>query len=237
MKGNYNDIIDIILTLIQDYEIQKSIAISGSIVPYLIMNIESKEYHNDFHILVKNKNMNYVRNKVKKLSKEYAFDIVSDSKKYSKEDFGFKIKYQDTYVGFFPYSIIDNNLTLKTYAVENNNCIISFKTKIIPNITKSCLIRNINFAKDNTLRIITPEFILINKESGETESDNSVDKTMHLLNKISDESILKIIRESIFESKVKIEEKKLIKNDNKINLILLFIFLILLTIAYICFKK
>ena len=69
MKGNYNDIIDIILTLIQDYEIQKSIAISGSIVPYLIMNIESKEYHNDFHILVKNKNMNYVRNKVKKLSK------------------------------------------------------------------------------------------------------------------------------------------------------------------------
>lgn len=237
MKGNYNDIIDIILTLLDDEEVGKSLAISGSIVPYIIMNIESKEYHSDFCVLVKNKNINYVRNKVKKLSKEYAFDIVSDSRKYSKEDFGFKIKYQDTYAGFFPYSIIDNVLTIKTYSVENNNCIMNFKTKTIPNITKSSFIRNISFAKDKTLRIITPEFILADKESRENEPSNFEDETMHLLNKISDESALKIIRESIFDAQIKITEKKLIKNDKILNVILLSIFLMLLIIAYICFKK
>lgn len=237
MKGNYNDIIDIILTLLDDEYIGKSLAVYGSIVPYIIMNIESKEYHSDFNILIKNKNMNYVRNKVKKLSKEYAFDVVSDSKKYSKEDFGFKIKYQNTYVGFFPYSIIDNILTIKTYSIEKNNCMMNFKTKMVPGITKSGFIRNINFAKDKILRIITPEFILADKESIENEPGNLENKTMYLLKKISDESVLKIIRESIFNEQIKITEKKLNKNDKIINLILLFTFLMLLTITYICFKK
>ena len=68
---------------------------------------ESSEFHSDFYILVKNKYMNEVRSKVKKLSKEFEFDIVSDSKDYSKEDYGFKIKYQGTTVGFFPYTLID----------------------------------------------------------------------------------------------------------------------------------
>ena len=237
MKGNYNDIIDIMLTLLEDDEVAKSLAISGSIVPYIIMNIESKEYHSDFYILVKNKNINYVRNKIKKLSKEYDFDIISDSKKYSKEDFEFKIKYQDTYAGFFPYSIIDNVLTIKTYSVENNNCIMNFKTKKIPNITKSSFIRNISFAKNKTLRIVTPEFILADKESRENEAGNMSDEAIYLLNKISDESVLKITREAIEDAQIKIIEKKLVKNDKIVNIILLSIFLMLLIIAYICFKK
>lgn len=237
MKGNYNDIIDIILTLLEDDEVGKSLAISGSIVPYIIMNIESKEYHSDFYILVKNKNINYIRNKIKKLSNEYDFDIISDSKKYSKEDFGFKIKYQDTYVGFFPYSIIDNILTIKAYSIEDNDYVINLKTKTIPNITKSSFIRNIRFAKNKILRIVTPEFILADKESRENESDNMTDEAMYLLNKISDESVLKITREAIEDTQIKIIEKKLVKNDKIVNIILLFIFLMLLIIAYICFKK
>ena len=86
MKGNYNDIIDIILTLIQDDEIKDSIVISGSIVPYIISNEESYEHHTDFYILVEENKSNFIRDKLKKLSREYQFDIVSDSKCYSKLD-------------------------------------------------------------------------------------------------------------------------------------------------------
>ena len=84
MNSNYNDIIDIILTLTDDEDISNNIAISGSIVPYLVTNKESLEYHSDFYILVKSKKIDLVRDKVRKLTKEYEFDFVSDSKRYSK---------------------------------------------------------------------------------------------------------------------------------------------------------
>ena len=86
MNSNYNDIIDIILTFTSDEELSGDIAVSGSIVPYLVTNKESMEYHSDFYILVKNKKINLVRDKIKKLTKEYEFDFISDSKKYSKEE-------------------------------------------------------------------------------------------------------------------------------------------------------
>ena len=78
---------------------------------------------------------------------------------------------------------------------------------------------------------------MADKESRENEFGNMTDEAMHLLNKISDESVLKITREAIGDTQIKIIEKKLIKNDKIVNIILLFIFLMLLIIAYICFKK
>ena len=166
MNSNYNDIIDIILTFTSDEELLGDIAVSGSIVPYLVTNKESMEYHSDFYILVKNKKINLVRDKIKKLTKEYEFDFISDSKKYSKEDYGFKVKYQGTTVGFFPYSLIDNNLTIKTYAINKDNTKISLKKKIIPDVKKSSVIRLINFSKQK-IRIMSPEFILADKETKE----------------------------------------------------------------------
>ena len=166
MNSNYNDIIDIILTFTSDEELFSDIAVSGSIVPYLVTNKESMEYHSDFYILVKNKKINLVRDKIKKLTKEYEFDFISDSKKYSKEDYGFKVKYQGTTVGFFPYSLIDNNLTIKTYAINKDNTKISLKKKIIPDVKKSSVIRLINFSKQK-IRIMSPEFILADKETKE----------------------------------------------------------------------
>ena len=115
MNSNFNDIIDVILTFNKNEELSKNIAVSGSIVPYIVTNKESLECHTDFYFLVKHKKINDVRDIIKKLSKEYTFDIVSDSKNYSASDYGFKIMYGDTVVGFFPYSIVDNNFTIILY--------------------------------------------------------------------------------------------------------------------------
>ncbi len=236
MNTNYNDIIDIILTLNCDDDIISNIAISGSIVPYLIVNKGSLEYHSDFYILVKNKKIDLVRQKLKKLSKEYEFDIISDSKKHSKEDYGFKIKYETTTVGFFPYSLIDDELTIKTYAINNENTKISLKKKIIPSIKKSSVIRYINFSKGK-IRIVSPEFILADKETREKQPGNPTNETMYLLDKICDPSVLKVVRQSISDTKVKIITKDMNKKDYIQIIILVAIIIILLVIAYICFEK
>ena len=134
MNSNYNDIIDIILTFTSDEELSGDIAVSGSIVPYLVTNKESLEYHSDFYILVKNKKINLVRDKIKKLTKEYEFDFISDSKKYSKEDYGFKVKYQGTTVGFFPYSLIDISFwrdDIDTESFKKHKLEIDVKDKIV----------------------------------------------------------------------------------------------------------
>lgn len=236
MNSNYNDIIDIILTLINDEDIKNNIAISGSIVPYLVINEESFEYHSDFYILVKSKKIDMIRSKMKKLTKEYDFDIISDSKKYSKEDYGFKIKYQGTMVGFFPYSLIDNDLTIKTYAINKADDKISLKKKIIPSVKKSSVIRLVNFSKTK-IRIMSPEFILAEKEIREKAPGNPTGETMYLLNKICDTSVLKVVRESISNTEVKIMIKDKKENNYLLIIVLSALFVLLLVIAYICFKK
>lgn len=236
MNSNYNDIIDIILTLISDEDIKNNVAVSGSIIPYLVTGEESFEYHSDFYVLVKNKKIDMIREKVKKLTKEYEFDIISDSKKYTKEDYGFKIKYQGTMVGFFPYSLIDNNLTIKTYALDKGNDKISLKKKIIPSVKKSSIIRLVNFSKTK-IRIMSPEFILAEKEVREKAPGNPTGETMYLLNKICDESVLKVLRESISNTEVKIITKDKNENNNLLIVILSALFVLLLIVAYICFKK
>ena len=43
MKNNYNDIIDILMTLLNDEEIASSIVVSGTIVPFLVTKKEPDE--------------------------------------------------------------------------------------------------------------------------------------------------------------------------------------------------
>ena len=236
MNNNYNDIIDIILTLQDDSEIIDNIAVSGSIVPYLVMGKESLENHTDFYILVKNKKINNIRNKIKELSREYDFEIVTDSKKYSKEDYGFKIKYQSTVVGFFPYSLIDNNLTIKTYAINKDKTKINLKKKVIPEVSKSSVIRLIKFG-NGKLRIMSPEYILADKETRERQVNNPTDETIEMLGKIVDPSVLKVVRNSVSNTKVKMNELDTNENNAILVVILVALVLLLMIIAYICFKK
>ena len=84
---------------------------------------------------------------------------------------------------------------------------------------------------------MSPEFILAYKETKEKRIGNPTDETMYLLSKISDESILKVIRESISNMEVKIDTKETKNNDYILVIILAALFILLLVVAYICFKK
>ncbi len=208
MKSNYNDIVDVILTIANDEDLVKNIAVSGSIVPYLITSKESDEYHSDFYILVNEKQINEVRKKIKAYSRQYEFDFIADSYRRTDKDCGFKMKYEDTVIGFFPYSLIDNVLTIRSFSIDDDDRVITEKTRIIKNVAKSSVIRLISLNGDRKLRIMSPEFILVDKESREKEPGNPTYETMNLLDKISDESVLRAIRRSMLNSEVIIKKYK-----------------------------
>lgn len=237
MKSNYNDIIDVILTIIEDEDIAKNVAISGSVVPYIIGKKESNEFHSDFYVLVKEKKINIIRKKLKKLSDEYDFDFVSDSIKFGKGDYGFKVKYEHTAIGFFPYSLINNNLCIKTYAKIKDQGKVKLKRKIIPNVSKSEVIRLIPFNEDKTLRIMSPEFILSEIESRETDYEYTTKETYRLLDKMCDDSVLKKVRESVRKTKILVETKSVINTNYILTIILALVFVALIIISILCFKK
>lgn len=209
MKSNYNDIIDIILTLVNDDEIRDYAVVSGSIVPYLISSKESNEFHSDLYILISEKRMDKIRKRMKQLSKEYLFDIINDSRSYSKDDYGFKLRYEDTYVGVFPYSFKENIFKIKTYSINKQGDMISLKTKTIRDITRGTIIRQISFSNDNIISIMSPEYVLIDKKLREKQQHNPTKETMDLLNKISDESILKVLNKSMINMNIDIKQNKI----------------------------
>lgn len=237
MNSNYNDIIDVILTFTYDKQIENLIIVSGSIVPYLILNKESNEFHRDLYMFIPKDKIDFVRRKITKLSKEYLFDIITDSKKSSKFDYGFKIKYEDTIVGFFSYFFEENNLVIKTYSLDNDKKEIALKTRTIPNVTKNSVIRQINFNKDKTLKIMSPEFILVDKKIRDNSFNNISTQTRELLNKISDESVLKVLTNSFTQQTVNIKKQKIKDTALILNTILIILLFILLILAYICFEK
>ena len=236
MKSNYNDIIDVILTLTEDESISSNIAICGSIVPYIVAKKESNEIHMDFYILVKQKKMNLVRNKIKKLSLEYDFDFVSDSKKYGNGDYGFKVKYEGTAIGFFPYSLVDNNLCIKTYAKMKDQGKVRLKKKVISGVEKSDVIRAIPFNEDRTLRIMSPEFILSEIESRDKNNEYTTKETFRLLDKMCDYKILEKVREKVDDTKIYIETKSIVNSNLILSIILGVLLVILIIVAILCFK-
>lgn len=236
MKSNYNNIIDIILTLIQDKEIQENLIIGGSIVPYLILNKESKEYHPDFYIYFKEKKFDIIRRKVKKMCKEYEMDIISDSSKNSDKDYGFKVKYDNTIVGFFPYSLINNNFKYKSYNINTENKTIKLKDKIINGVSKSDVIRSCEFS-NMKIRILSPELVLSQIQTIGSDDMFEIKEHVELLKKIVDKEVLRNVRTLVNKSKTDIESRKIKEGIPVLSLVIVLLLLVLILVAFICIKK
>jgi hypothetical protein len=230
MKSNYNDVIDLLLTIIEEEEVRKSILICGSIVPYIILGEESKEFHNDLYVYVKRNKIDLVRKELIKLSKKYELDIVSDTKKLGKYEFGFKIKYEDTIIGFFPYTLINNKLTVKTYRVNTDEKKIEYKTKVLEGINKEDIIRS-TMLSDKAIRIISPEYLLVDLEQkGELHNKTYIKR----LTNISDNSKISKLRNSYSNIKVELESRNMVEKTPFLNILIVILFVILLIVGILC---
>ena len=84
---------------------------------------------------------------------------------------------------------------------------------------------------------MSPEFILADKETKEKQPGNPTKETMYLLDKVCDESILRVVRQSVNNAKVTMVSKKIKESNLLLTIVLAILLIILLIIAYICFKK
>ena len=164
------------------------------------------------------------------MSKEYDFSIESDSTSYSDIDYGFKIKYQDTLVRFYPYSIINNNLIINTYEIKKDKKIVELKQKKIPDVLKQDLIRRIEF-NDKLLRIFTPEFILATLE---VKDENKID-IIKELDSISDEEVVSRLRRKITQAKNTYYEEE-IKGNKVLLIAVIFVLLILVGVIFLLLR-
>lgn len=207
MKTNYNDIIDVFLTFLNDERIKGDMLIYGSIVPYLISKKEPRENLKDTYILVETKEIKKFRKVLKELSKEYLFDIVDDSLYYGKDDYGFKMNYEGNIIGIFPYELYIDEFIIKTYKVDFEEKKIKLKTKVLDKVSSNSIVRQAMLTKNNLLKVCSPEYIMLYKVLKSKEFYKT--ETYKLLNQITDESIIKVLENSIAKIKINIETKKI----------------------------
>ena len=229
MKSNYNDIIDMILTFVEDEDILDNIVIGGSVVPYVIKKEEPNYLLKSFYILVKADKCNLVRSRIKRLSKEFLFDITTDSTELSGFDYGFKIKYEDTIVGFFPYESDENDILIKTYCVEKNKK-IKLKDKLIPNLNERLLIRKALLDDTKNIYLISPEFIFAEQELNENVLGNELNID---LKKICDAQVVDHLKEILSKSEIKIISYDIEQRHNYYYVILLILFIIIIYLLYL----
>lgn len=234
MDGNYEDIIDIILTFQEEELIKDKLIYSGSFIPYLMDNVKTSDYIDDVRIFVNIKDIDSVRKELYRLSKIFMFDIVFDSIKLTENDYGFKFKYETTIVTVSPYSFKEKNLYFRTFLINNDLKTISQRQNKMQRFSETNFFRTQNLNEDDSIYINTPEFLLI-KEQRKEESNIEI---INILKCYTDKKLLNIVKKAFKNSEVKVKVapiKKVVINQTKILIGLLLLALIIF-ILYSVFK-
>lgn len=205
MNNNYKEVMDIILTFIDDEDIKDKLIYSGDIIPFLIKDKESNIYHNDFEIFVEFDDMQEVRNTMNSLSKEFDFEIIFDTNKVTTHDYGFRFKYDNTVVSVHPYTIKKNNLYIRSFSISSDLKRVVQKLKKIPNFDENEAFRILEIKENKVIKIITPEFLLADLES----KDNTNKEVIEMLYKISDKKLLKVVKKAIQKTEITIKEEEI----------------------------
>ena len=205
MNNNYEEILDIILTFINEEDIKDKLIYSGDIIPFLIKNNKSDIYHNDFEIFVEFDDMPEVRKVMGGLSKEFDFEIIFDTDKVTTHDYGFRFKYDNTVVSVHPYTIKKNNLYIRSFSISTDLKRVIQKLKKIPNFNEREAFRTLELKDDKVIKIITPEFLLADLES----KDSTNKEIIEMLYKISDKKLLKIVKRAILKTEITIKEEEI----------------------------
>ena len=115
----YNEVIE---TLDYIYSLDESfrdiLAIAGGIVPYLVTDTISKRNHGDIDIICNIKDMNKVRELLKKNN---LYNGSKDSLLLFDKDYGFETTINNLKVGFYPYEFKDK-LFQFSYDSKNKKC-------------------------------------------------------------------------------------------------------------------
>ena len=133
--SNYPKIEEIILRLNSDELLKEKIYIVGGTVPYLVTKTISNREHSDIDIIVEEKNMDIVREYLKR-NKLYEEKYDSKEFNYNKNkiDYGIDCIIDGITVNFAPFEIADNNIIQKNFLSKQSSGINALVTVTLNNV-------------------------------------------------------------------------------------------------------
>ena len=153
----FKEITNILEEIYKLKEINDIIYINGGIVPYLIDNKASKRKHSDIDVLVELKDMNIIRNSLKKYN---LYRENKDSLKLTNQDYGIHANIRGIDIGFYPFEIENNGIKVNTFSIDEKNI---FKSRFIKGLTFNDFYEIISF-KNYKIKIIKRELLYLLKE-------------------------------------------------------------------------
>ena len=125
----FKEITNILEEIYKLKEINDIIYINGGIVPYLIDNKANKREHSDIDVLVELKDMDIIRNSLKKYN---LYRENKDSLKLTNQDYGIHANIRGIDIGFYPFEIENNGIKVNTFSIDEKNI---FKSRFIKGLT------------------------------------------------------------------------------------------------------
>lgn len=153
----FKEITNILEEIYKLKEINDIIYINGGIVPYLIDNKANKREHSDIDVLVELKDMDIIRNSLKKYN---LYRKNKDSLKLTNQDYGIHANIRGIDIGFYPFEIENNGIKVNTFSIDEKNI---FKSRFIKGLTFNDFYEIISF-KNYKIKIIKRELLYLLKE-------------------------------------------------------------------------
>ena len=170
MTSNYQKVKSIILRLNQDELLKNKIVIVGGTVPYLISKKESNREHSDIDIIVRQEEMPFIREYLKK-----AEVPVSDSLNlsYNKPhvDYGVNALIDGIIVNFAPYEIVGNTMIQRNFLLKQSGGIDALIAVTMENIDVDNVFSQTSI-NGTTIRTYSLEMVRIMKEKSNKKKDS-----------------------------------------------------------------
>lgn len=169
MAGNYVKVKNIILKLNQEELLKHKIIIVGGTVPYLVSKKESNREHSDIDVIVRQENMAFVREYLKR---EHLSVIDSLDLPYNKQriDYGADVVIDGIPVNFAPYEVNGDTLVQRNFLVKQSSGIDALATVSMRNVDMDnmFMMTSINGTAIHTYSL---EMVKIMKEKSKKKKD------------------------------------------------------------------
>ncbi len=203
MMSNYQKIKKLILMLNQHDFLKNKIVIVGGTVPYLVSQRESNREHSDIDIIVRQEDMSFVREYLKR-EKLSVLDSLNLSYNKLHIDYGVNAVIEDIAMNFAPYEIIGNTMLQRNFLVKQSNGIDALVTVTMKNIDINNIFSEVSLG-GITIHTYSLEVIKIMKEKSKKEKDWVDIKVIDDFG--YDENIYFTLKEQLKDMKFTIEPK------------------------------
>lgn len=203
MSGNFQKVKSVILKLCLDENLKDKIIVVGGTVPYLISKKESNREHSDIDIVVKQEDMLFVREYLKK-ERVSILDSLTFSYNKSHIDYGVDAIIDGITVNFAPYELTENEIIQRNFLTKQSSKMDALVTVTMKGISTSHVFTKVSV---EGIEILTYnlEMIKVMKEKSHKKKDAVDIKVIEDFG--YDKTLYSFLKEELKDMKFKIEPK------------------------------